>query len=153
LKIPAVGFGFRGAGNSYQTSSAAPMAGFRSDDQVTIRHAGGSKNGELDWSHQQGVARSAEGELLVSLGIDDWVSYDIEIREPARLDLLVASQAGHAALELSVDDNSLKVEAAGDETVRATTNDLLSAGRHVVRLTGLAPETLVRSIEVTHATR
>jgi hypothetical protein len=153
LKIPAVGFGFRGAGNSYQTSSAAPMAGFRSDDQVTIRHAGGSKNGELDWSHQQGVARSAEGELLVSLGIGDWVSYDIEIREPARLDLLVASQAGHAALELSVDDNSLKVEAAGDETVRATTNDLLSAGRHVVRLTGLAPETLVRSIEVTHATR
>lgn len=153
LKIPAVGFGFRGAGNSYQTSSAVPLAGFRSDDLVTIRHASGLKNGELDWNHKHGAARSAEGDLLVSLGTGDWVSYDIEMTEPASLDLLVASQAGHTALEISVDDTPLDIEAAGDGTLRATTNGLLSAGRHVVRLTGLAQETLVRSIEVTRATR
>jgi hypothetical protein len=153
LKIPAVGFGFRGAGNSYQTSSAVPLAGFRSDDLVTIRHAGGSKNGELDWSHKHGAARSAEGELLVSLGAGDWVSYDIEIREPAWLDMLVTSQPAPPALDISVDDTSLDVEDAGYGTVRAVTNGPLSAGSHVVRLTGLAPETLVRSIEITRAIR
>ena len=153
LKIPAVGFGFRGAGNSYQTSSAVPLAGFRSDDLVTIRHAGGLENGELDWSHKHGAARSAEGELLVSLATGDWVSYEIEIREPAWLDMLVASQPAHPALQISVDDTSLDVEVAGYGTVRAITNGPLAAGSHVVRLTGLARETLVRSIEVTRAIR
>ncbi len=111
------------------------------------------KNGELDWSHKHGAARSAEGELLVSLGTGDWVSYEIEIREPAWLDMLVASQPAHPALQISVDDISLDVEAAGEGTVRAITNGPLVAGNHVVRLTGLARETLVRSIEVTRAIR
>jgi hypothetical protein len=151
LRIPAVGFGFDGAGKSYKTSGAVPLTGFRSDDLVTIRLAGGIESGALDWHHNTGVARSVEEELLVSLDIGDWVAYDIAITEPMRLDFVVASD--RPAIEISVDDVVLDLEDVGDGTVSATANWLLSGGHHVVRITGLAQETLVRSIEVTPAGR
>jgi hypothetical protein len=159
LRIPASGFGFRGAGISYETSSGVPLPGFRSDDLVTIRHAGGSKNGELDWHHTRGAEHVLDEELVVSVGPGEWISYDIEIAEPASIDLVVAlggsreSEVGHPALEIAVDGDGLRVEAAGGGDVRATTKGPLAAGRHVVRLTGLAEESLVRSIDVTLATR
>jgi hypothetical protein len=146
VKIPAVAFGFGGPGKAYNTSAAAPLRGFRSDDLVTIRHASGAEPADLDWHHTTGDKPSAEEELSVCLGIGDWITYEIDMRESARLDLAVAS---HPALEISVDGSALEVEVGGDGTVRATTNALLPVGHHVIRLTGRARETLVRSIEVT----
>ncbi len=154
LKIPAVGFGFGGAGKSYKTSAAVPLRGFRGDDMVTIRHASGIEPREFDWHHTTGAARAVDDELVVSLGTGDWVNYALELTSPTRLDLIVALKGGGArnlgrpALDISVDDATLEGAAAGDETtVRATTNGILAAGNHVIRLTGLAPETFVRSIE------
>jgi hypothetical protein len=52
-----------------------------------------------------------------------------------------------AALEISVDGSGLEVSSDRHETMRATTNEL-AGGRHVIRLTGVESDTLVRSIGV-----
>jgi len=137
LKIPAAGFGFRGAGESYSTSSAVPMPAFRNDDLVTIRHADGPDRTELDWNHNGGVVvRGIADELLVSLGPGDWVAYDIEVRSPSRYRIVAAVHGGGTAM-VSVDGAPVE-----GTTVR------LTPGHHVVRVTGLAQETLVRSVEI-----
>jgi hypothetical protein len=139
LKIPAAGFGFRGAGESYSTSSAVPLPAFRNDDRVTIRHADGSDAKELDWSHNGGVARAVAAELLVSLGAGEWVAYDFEVQSTSRYSI-VAALKGDGAVSLSVDGSP--VEGVTDQ---------LTQGRHAVRVTGLGPETLVGAVEISPA--
>jgi hypothetical protein len=151
VKIPAFGFGFRGAGESYKTVAAVPLPGFRSDDLVTIRRANGVEYGELDWNRTDGIARAAADELLVSLRAGDWVAYDIVILSPGRFQIAVAlkpdgREARHA-LAISIDGAAVVAEDPGPATVRATTGEL-APGRHVVRLTGLLSDTLVRWIDV-----
>ena len=118
---------------------AAPLPGFRRDDLVTIRRAAGSADGELDWNRTDGIARPPSDELLVSLGAGDWVAYDFVVSSPSRFEIVVESKPMPA---VSVDGTGLGVEGATEQ---------LTAGRHVVRLTGLSDETIVRSIEVTPA--
>ena len=139
LTIPAVGFGFRGAGESYSTSSAVPLPAFRNDDRVTIRHADGSDGKELDWSHNSGVARASNGELLVSLGAGEWVAYDFEAPSTSRY-LIVAALEGDGAVSITVDGSPVE-----------NVTDQLAPGRHVVRVTGLGPETLVGAVEISPA--
>jgi aryl-phospho-beta-D-glucosidase BglC (GH1 family) len=148
VKIPASGFGFEGAGRSYYTTSASPLAGFRSDDKVTIRDARGNGS-ELDWNHAAGPGRSAEQELLVSLGSGDWVAYEVEVTEPAPLAFLIMSNDGRPTVELSVDEVPIQVEGAVAGQVRGTTSGPLAAGRHIVRLTARRDDTLIGSIQVT----
>jgi hypothetical protein len=144
LKIPAFGFGFRGVGESYKTRAAVPLPGFRADDLVTIRRANGV---------EYGIARAAADELLVSLRDGDWVAYEIEVRSPSRFQIDVALEPAEIAtrnglaVDISVDGTRIEVEDPGEATVRGTTEEL-SAGRHVVRLTGLSGDALVRWIEV-----
>ena len=148
LKIPAVGFGFRGAGRSYRTFAAEPLRGFRNDDEVTIRRLPGAKAGELDWNHSLDGTRSAEDGLVVSLGDGEWVAYDFELSEATAVDFEVASADGQLAIEVSVDGLPLVEDTAGVGNVRASTNASLAAGSHVVRITGAAPRSLVRAIEI-----
>lgn len=155
LRIPAAGFGFRGAGVSYRSAAALPLRGFRSDDLVTIRHAGGAEPKKLDFHHASGEARSADDELLVSLSDGEWVAYDIGVVAPARLDLLVEVTAvgerptGKSALDLSVDGTSADVESINrDTSIHAVTRGMVAPGRHVIRMTGRARETVIRSIRV-----
>jgi hypothetical protein len=153
LTMPATGFGFRGAGVSYKTTAPTPLRGFRSDDQVTIRHAGGIEPPELDFHHTGGAPRDVDDELLVSLGPGDWVRYDINVRDPAQLDIVVelgavrTRQPDQAPLELRIDGTAIDTRLGEDgSTVSAATNGIVLVGRHSVRLTGLARETLVRSV-------
>lgn len=154
LRIPAFGFGFRGAGESYKSSAAVPLPGFRTDDLVTIRRANGIEYGELDWNRTDGVARAAADELLVSLRAGDWVAYDLAVSSPSRFQIAVelkpteAASRNGLAIDISIDGTRVVVEDRGDAAVRGTT-DQLSAGRHVLRLTGLLGDSLVRWIEVT----
>jgi hypothetical protein len=153
LRIPAFGFGFRGAGESYKTVAAVPLPGFRSDDLVTIRRANGIEYGDLDWNRTDGIARAAGEELLVSLRAGDWVAYDIVVPSPCRFQIVVALKpAGAAArqapaLAISIDGAALGVEDSGLAALKGITDEL-SAGRHVVRLTGLSSDSLVRWIDV-----
>ncbi len=151
LTIPAISFGFRGAGESYETSAALPLRGFREDDSVTIRRSGAAVD-EIDWNHN-GAARPAADELLVSLGAGDWVAYDIAALVRSRYHITAAAAAADGSslptVEISVDGKTLATEVAA-ESVGATT-DQLDAGRHVLRLTARSGETLVRSITVVPA--
>jgi endoglucanase len=153
LRIPAFGFGFRGAGESYKTRAAVPLPGFRTDDLVTIRRANGIEYGDLDWNRTDGVARAAADELLVSLHSGDWVAYDIAVRSPSRFQIAVAlkhedgGSRNGLAVDISIDGAGVAVKDSGDATLRGTTGEL-SAGRHVVRLTGLSGDSLVRWIEL-----
>ena len=156
LKIPAGAFGFRGAGESYETSGGHPLPAFRSDDLVTLRRAGGVSSGELNWGHNHSVARATADELLVNLGVGDWVAYDVEVRSPGRyqiaatLDLAVAQRPGGPGVDISIDGRTIAVEDLAQSMVGGSTPEL-AAGRHVVRLTGRLPETWVRWIEVAPA--
>jgi endoglucanase len=155
LKIPAVGFSFGGAGKSYKTSDAVPLPDFRKDDLVTIRHASDLEPQALEWHYTAGAALTAEEGLIVSLGKGDWVAYDIATTAAAQLQLSVALKPVPAmtvdpqALDISVDGADQEVDPAADGLLARATTSRLEAGRHVLRLTGCAPETLVHSIEVT----
>jgi hypothetical protein len=153
IKIPAVGFGFRGQGRSYQTVDAEPLPGFRSDDQVTIRSAHGTYGGEIDWSHTADGTRSAEDALVVSLAEGEWVAYDFQTPGPTALEFEVASADGQLAVDVSVDAVALEAATVDPRKVSAATNGSLPVGSHVLRLTARAHETLVHSIRVTPAGR
>ena len=149
LTIPATGFGFRGAGRSYMTRDAVPFGAFRNDDKVTIRPARGDA---LDWG-RAGSHSGPPNDMVVSLREGDWVAYDVTIAGPTQVQLSVECQPnGHpgliSPLGIAVDGDELAVAVApGQSAVRAASSRL-RAGLHVVRLTGRAHETELRSIEV-----
>jgi hypothetical protein len=147
LTIPATGFGFSGADRSYKTKSGVPLEGFRSDDLVSIRRLDGHEARPLDWNRPASPLAVEDG-LVVSLGAGDWVAYEVVTTSPSRLGLTVRVDPEQpAALEISVDGSGLEVSSDRHETMRATTNEL-AGGRHIIRLTGVESETLVRSIGV-----
>jgi endoglucanase len=80
LTLPATGFSFRGEGRSYATTQARPHAGFRPDDAVTIRHAGGEA--PLEFHHTDGRPRSDDEALTVKLEAEDWIASTFTSRGP-----------------------------------------------------------------------
>jgi hypothetical protein len=118
---------------------------FRSDDLVTIRRAGGTDGREPDWSR---TPRATADGLLVGLGPGDWVAYDIVVSSSSRFQIVVTSEP--PVLEISIDGTRIDLDESAEGVVRGTT-PRLNEGRHVVRLTGLLRETLIRSIEVAPA--
>jgi endoglucanase len=154
LRIPAAGFGFRGPGESYRTSSALPLDGFRNDDLVTIRDYGGAVPGQLSFEYVDGMTRDAAGELVVSLVAGDWVAYDVNVAQPATLAVSVAMahspEPAPAATPIAVSINGepIRVEVNG-VSVRGTSGCRLDAGGHVLRVECLAREATIRSLDVT----
>lgn len=73
VRIPATGFGFRGRGVSWSTTSATPLSGFRADDDVTI--VAGRTEPRFD--HNRGEPRDPDDTLDVVLAPGDWVSYTV----------------------------------------------------------------------------
>ena len=76
----------------------------------------------VNWHHSGGAPRTAAEELLVSLGPGDWVAYDF-----------TPLANGNPSIEVDVQSGAVKTSVEG----------------RTVRVTGLAPQTLVRRIEVT----
>lgn len=163
LRLAASGFGFRGEGVSYRCSGAVPLPGFRGDDQVTIRPAGGDELEEIDFHHTPGVPRPPEQELLVRLGPGDWVAYEFETVEPARVSVTVAVAVAGAGVEPEAEIGSgdpppvvIAIDGeqadpllnAGDASIRHRTAGTVEPGRHTLRVTGVASETLLRFIHV-----
>ncbi|WP_405770738.1 glycoside hydrolase family 5 protein [Streptomyces sp. NBC_00080] len=157
LEIPASGFGFLGAGVSYRSTGAEPLRGFRSDEQVTIRHAGGTEPENIDFEHMTGAPRTVDQELFLELGAGDWVRYDIEVTTPLRLDVLVELSADPgedhpAPLDVLVDrEPADAVPTPGNTLVRAVTPTTVQPGRHTLQLTGRAPAVVVCFVHVSEA--
>ena len=58
LRLPAIGFSFRGEGISYDVADGVPLTGFRADDAVALRFAGGDEPDDLPFAHNTGATRT-----------------------------------------------------------------------------------------------
>ncbi|MBN9611492.1 MAG: hypothetical protein BGO26_15475 [Actinobacteria bacterium 69-20] len=167
LDIPATGFAFRGPGITYQTTGATPRTDFRGDDRVTIRHQtnGTAAAGKIDFHHDSGTPRHPGDELLLHLALGDWITYEVNTLDPARLEITVTVVTDHhpdrrdPALAIAVDGNAILIMPTGPsssdddyETIHTTTPLAVPAGRHDIRLTAHATEILISSIRVTPST-
>jgi endoglucanase len=149
LRIPAVGFGFRGAGRSYMTSATATLDGFRSDDLVAIRDTNGAMPRALSFDHTEGVPNSSDDGLVVSLAPSDWVSYEVNVAEATKLEIVVAPVDNAAELAISIDGDAVVVESSGDGLMRGTTTSAVAPGRHAVRVECLSGDAAIRWLEFT----
>ncbi|MGW2515242.1 cellulase family glycosylhydrolase [Streptomyces scopuliridis] len=129
LRLPATGFSFLGEGESYATAQGRPLPYFRSDDSVTVRRRDGSPK-KVDFS------RGAQAEFVVELDPGDWVTYEVNIDRPARLEISVRA-TGHVVARL--DDMEILADGAG-------AGGPLPAGRHKLRVTAVTPTALSAAI-------
>lgn len=149
VRLPAEAFGFAGPGVSYQTASAQPLPDFRADDRVTIRPVDGSASpGFGPWDEPLRPPPRFE----VVLGPGDWIAYRVELASRAGLCLEIALDPtvdpGPAGPGVLLDGVVLPT-ALRDAAVLASTQTPVPPGRHVIRITGRAPGTAVRSVAVT----
>jgi hypothetical protein len=157
LRLPATGFGFKGPGVSHQCADPHPLRGFRGDDQVTVRLVSGGEEPEEHDFHQTGGAPRPESDaFVVVLAPGDWVAYGFDTVETRRLDVRIVLAGDAASSErlplpdISIDrtpvDDSLNTAGSA---FHATTRHVVEAGRHTLRVTGRAAQTLLRLIEIT----
>ncbi len=151
LRLPASGFGFGGRGVAYDTGRADPMSGFRSDDRVTIRLASSQAGAAPRFDHVDGGSRGPGERLEVVLQAGDWVSYEITIIEPSRIRVRVESgwpemMPGEAPI-ICIGSMRLPESVVGGG-VEASSTAPTPAGRHSIRVTARALETVIDSIEV-----
>lgn len=155
LRIPASGFGFLGSGLSYQCSAPEPLRGFREDDEITIRSTGGDDALAIQAFYDIGGAPRPESDIfMVVLGPGDWAEYDFDTLEPKRR-TVTAGLLGEgsaldtiAGLRITIDDAPVNVLSASYGSLHAETPGILPVGHHTLRVTGSAPETLLRFIYI-----
>ena len=146
LRLPATGFGFKGAGVSYRTFAAKPLPGFRADDQVTIL----ASSDTPAFDHSDGSPRDPADQLLVELGRDEWVTYEFTVTEPAGLTVTAGiAGAGGLAVQgtlpsVAIDGTTVSLSAEGIGTAAVT-----GPGRHLLRVTGTAPSTRLAWLQLT----
>jgi endoglucanase len=146
LRLPATGFSFRGEGQSYKTTGASPLTGFRLDDRVTIVRSAGLIDEPLDFSHNGGAPRGGDDRLLVRLEPGDWVSYDVHIATTTRLKIMVHGETPQIQVRLDDTDVPSGPVAIGAQV--ATTASLVRPGRHEVRITA-THRALLDGLEIT----
>jgi endoglucanase len=146
LRLPATGFSFRGEGESYKTTGATPLPGFRPDDRVTIVRSPGSIDAPLDFSHNGGAPRAGDDRLFVQLEPGDWVSYDVHLVTTTRLEIIVRGETPHVQVRL--DDTDVPPDTAATGVQVATTESVVMRGRHEVRITA-THRALLDGLEIT----
>lgn len=84
--IPAWGFGFRGAAESYGIAAAArPIEGIRADDAVPLHWARPGGNPLNPFEQTDGRAYSPTEELVVTLQPGDWLEFELTGSDSARI--------------------------------------------------------------------
>lgn len=83
--VPAWGFGYRGAGESHSSRATAILPGIREDDAVQLRWASEGGNPVNPFEQTDGRAYRQEEQLVVELNGGDWVEYELEGAESARV--------------------------------------------------------------------
>jgi len=127
LRFGAAGFGFGGEGVSYGTSGrAAPLVGYRNDDNVTIEYGLRGEPESLNFNHNAGEPRGGDEKLTVLLRPGDWVTYHFD--PPHECGVRVNLTAHGGPVESSV----------------AATPD----GRATVRVSALAEEVRLQDVQV-----
>ncbi len=150
VRLAATAFGFGGAGCSFAAGRARPLPGFRSDDAVTIRLAT-EGDARPEFHHSDGREREPGERLVVVLAPGDWVGYEVELREAARLRVRIAAgtrgpgRGDGPFVSAGGRDLPSRPVCGGFETVTA---ERLPAGRHSIRVAAAGAETTVSWIDV-----
>jgi endoglucanase len=112
--VPAWGFGFRGAGESYSVADGRPLPGIREDDAVTLAWAHPGDNDPNPFQQGDDGRPYLPAELLVAvLAAGDWLEFELEQVTAART---VVRDAGGAPVDCRVEatPRGLRVTATSD---------------------------------------
>jgi endoglucanase len=148
IRLAPETFGFGGEGTSWWTQDGRPSSGFRTDDRVTIRRAGGAE-GDASFGPSDAPGRPVP-RFEVELAAGDWLEYRIEVREASRLVIELASSVADAAAPapaLHCDDMPIDTTVR-DGIVRGTSTSIVGAGSHKLRIEGRSAGTLIRWLEI-----
>ncbi|MDF1478096.1 cellulase family glycosylhydrolase [Leifsonia sp. H3M29-4] len=85
IVVPAWGFGYRGAGQSYSSATAGTIEGIRVDDAVHLRWAREGDNPPNPFEQSDGRAYRPNEELVVDLAAGDWLEFEMSGVESARV--------------------------------------------------------------------
>lgn len=124
LVIPAWGFGYRGAGESYSSTEANSIGGIRDDDAVSLGWMRSGGNPENPFEQSNGQSYKPEEELVVELAAGDWLEFELASGfDSATMRVLDAD--GHAA-QVSLEPSSRGVRVAA--TARTSLSRILPRG-------------------------
>lgn len=112
--VPAWGFGYRGAGQSYSSAAAHSIEGIRADDTVDLRWARNGDNPANPFEQTDGRAYRPTEELVVHLEPGDWLEYE----GSGMRDALVTDASGApAAVAVQPTARGIRVTATAPTTV------------------------------------
>jgi endoglucanase len=83
--IPAWGFGYRGPGESYSSTTGATVPGIRESDAVGLRWARPGDNPENPFEQSDGRDYKPAEQLVVALETGDWLEFEGSGLTPARV--------------------------------------------------------------------
>jgi hypothetical protein len=152
LRLAPWAFSFRGRGESYDTSRAKPLAGFRCDDEVTLACATLDDALSPDFSHNGGAPRTPENAIVVWLAEGDWVAYDIdvpvagELRVVVGLDSAVSFGEAGGTVGVTMGGETCSLTPAADGTASGTLT-VADAGVQIVRVTAVGGPIIVHWLD------
>ena len=112
--IPAWGYGFRGAGESYSVAARGGVAGIRDDDTVPLRWARKGDNPENPFEQSDGRPYRVTEELVVDLSAGDWLEYEVAGAESARV---VDGEGVDARVRVERSGRGIRVIATSETTI------------------------------------
>lgn len=112
--IPAWGYGYRGAGESYSVAVAGGVDGIRDDDPVPVRWARAGGNPSNPFEQYDGRAYSPAEELVVDLSVGDWLEYEVEGVGMARV---VDGDGQDSSVLVTRSARGIRIVATSDTTV------------------------------------
>ena len=107
--IPAWGYGYRGAGQSYSVRDGRPLPGVRADEAVSIAWRNPGENPANPFEQSDGRAYRPAEELVVHLEPGDWLEYELTSGpDPLRA---IDAAGQDAPVEITVSARGLRVTA------------------------------------------
>jgi endoglucanase len=122
--LPAWGFGFRGAGESFAVAAGEPLAGIRADEAAGIRFAFPGDNPANPFEQSDGRAYRADEHLVVGLQPGDWLEFEGEF--PADTGAVRALDPEGAAAAVRVERSSRGLRVVADRSATLSAVELWS---------------------------
>ncbi|MFX3639692.1 MAG: hypothetical protein ACE3L7_13740 [Candidatus Pristimantibacillus sp.] len=105
VRIPAVFYGYRGAGVSYKVDKRVEHGlGFRAVDGTGIRFVVEGGREKPNFQHMRGEEWEADEWLYVCLSDDDWLTYEFSLRDSQLLTLEFNLRTTEGSLLVTVND-------------------------------------------------
>jgi len=112
--VPAWGFGFRGAGESYHAAHGLPLRGIRPDDAVSIDWSRPGVNPDNPFEQTDGRNYKPGEELVVRLGEGDWLEFELVAVAGAHV---LDATGADAAVDVTRTQRGLRVTAVAPTTI------------------------------------